>query len=70
VESAQAEAARLCPGGYVVLRQAVRDTRTAPELFAARWWDRATGWFDDDERQAQLAVTCKVSTAATAATVP
>jgi hypothetical protein len=63
VERAQAEAARLCPAGYVVLRQAVRDTRTAPELFAVRWWDKATGWFDDDERQAQLAVACKVSTA-------
>lgn len=56
----QTDATRLCPQGFDVLRQTQTDVRQPGGLKAIGWWNEALSWLEDDRRQAQMVVSCKV----------
>jgi hypothetical protein len=56
----QTDATRLCPQGFDVLRQTQADVRQPGGLKAIGWWNEALSWLEDDRRQAQMVVSCKV----------
>ncbi|HET6789170.1 MAG TPA: hypothetical protein VFW84_13895 [Aquabacterium sp.] len=70
VAHVQAEVSRLCPHGHEVLRQSERQTRVAGDHMAARWWNRAAAWLDDDDTQVQMAVACKAAPTPTPTPTP
>jgi len=55
----RAEVARRCPQGHVVWREAERQTRRAGDNILVTSWNRAMAWLDDDDVQAQMAVSCR-----------
>lgn len=55
----QTDAARLCPQGFEVHRQAETDTRQPGGHKAIRWWNEGLSWLEDDRRQAQMVLSCK-----------
>ncbi len=59
VAALQAEAARLCPQGFEVQRQSSTDTKQPGEFRVVNWWNQALTWVADDDRQAQMAVSCQ-----------
>jgi hypothetical protein len=57
----KSEAARLCPQGFDILRQSTMDTRQPGDYRAIQWWNQALSWVEDDNRQTQMVVSCKVT---------
>jgi hypothetical protein len=55
----QAQAAQLCPQGFEVLRQSSTDIKQPGEFRVVNWWNQAMTWVGNDDRQAQMAVSCQ-----------
>ena len=61
LQQLQTDAARLCPQGFDVQRQTQADIRQPGGLKAIGWLNEAWSWLEDDRRQAQMVLSCKVA---------